>query len=102
MPDNVANALEDAFCRAYTCAEAIEKFLARSLAPLNEPGTYALPGETKMTVAIDSDRQVAWCNDSDVPRNAFNIVRMKKFGRFINAYHLLVLDRGFEGEDMLR
>ena len=55
-----ANALEDAFCRAYTCAEAIEKFLARSLAPLNEPGTYALPGETKMTVAIDSDRQVAW------------------------------------------
>ncbi|WP_304480431.1 virulence-associated E family protein, partial [uncultured Duncaniella sp.] len=75
-----ANALEDAFCRAYTCAEAIEKFLARSLAPLNEPGTYALPGETKMTVAIDSDRQVAWCNDSDVPRNAFNIVRHYRFG----------------------
>ena len=47
-----ANALEDAFCRAYTCAEAIEKFLARSLAPLNEPGTYALPGETKMTVVM--------------------------------------------------
>lgn len=54
-----ANSLEDAFCRAYTCAEAIEKFLARILAPLNEPGAYALVGETKMTVAIDSDRQVA-------------------------------------------
>lgn len=75
-----ANALEDAFCRAYTCAEAIEKFLARSLAPLNEPGTYALAGETKMTVAIDSERQVAWCNDSDVPRNAFNLVRHYSFG----------------------
>lgn len=75
-----ANALEDAFCRAYTCAEAIEKFLARSLAPLNELGTYALTGETKMTVAIDSNKQVAWCNDSDVPRNAFNLVRHYRFG----------------------
>lgn len=77
---NGANALEEAFCRAYTCAEAIDRFLPNNLVALSETGTYALTGEAKITVAIDREREVAWCNDSDTPRNAFNLVRHYRFG----------------------
>ena len=68
------------FCRTYSCSEAIEKFLSEFFTLDKESGLYVSDLNSSFTLEVDDDQQIVWPKDSNTPYNAFDTVRVYKFG----------------------
>ena len=68
------------FCRTYSCSAAIEKFLSDSFTFDKESGLYVSDINPSYTLEADDEQQIVWPVNSNTPYNAFDIVRLSKFG----------------------
>lgn len=68
------------FCRTYSCSAAIEKFLSDSFTFDKESGLYVSDINPSYTLEVDDDQQIVWPKDCNTPYNAFDTVRVYKFG----------------------
>ena len=68
------------FCRTYSCSEAIEKFLSEFFTLNMESGLYVSDINSSCTLEVDDEQQIVWPKDSNTPYNAFDTVRVYKFG----------------------
>ena len=68
------------FCRTYSCSEAIEKFLSEFFTLDKESGLYVSDINSSCTLEVDDEQQIVWPKDSNTPYNAFDTVRLFKFG----------------------
>lgn len=75
-----------AFCRTYTVAEAIEKYLSDSYKVCEDPNRYTyVPGTSAAGLVIYGDGDFAYSHHGSDPVsgklcNAFDLVRLHKFG----------------------
>lgn len=68
------------FCRTYSCSAAIEKFLYDAFTLDKESGLFVSDINPSYTLEVDDEQQIVWRSDSNTPCNAFDIVRLSKFG----------------------
>lgn len=68
------------FCRTYPCSAAIEKFLSDSFTFDKESGLYVSDINPSYTLEADDEQQIVWPANSNTPYNAFDIIRLSKFG----------------------
>jgi putative DNA primase/helicase len=75
-----------AFCRAYTIADAVKKFLKDVYEPCDDPGRYTyIPGTSSAGLVIYEGGDFAYSHHATDPVcdklcNAFDLVRLHKFG----------------------
>ena len=75
-----------AFCRTYTIAQVIEKFLSAVYAPGDDPNRYSyIPGSTAGGLVVYENGDFAYSHHATDPIggrlcNAFDLVRLHKFG----------------------
>ena len=72
--------MEGTFCRAYSCRAAIEKFLADLFLFDAATGLYVASYNPKLTLETDDVQQIVWISGVNAPCNAFEIVRIFRFG----------------------
>ena len=72
--------MESTFCRAYSCRAAIEKFLADLFLLDKTTGLYAATYNPEVTLETDEVQQIVWISGVNAPCNAFEIVRIFRFG----------------------
>lgn len=72
--------MEGTFCRAYSCRAAIEKFLADLFLFDAATGLYVASYNPKLTLETDDVQQIVWISGVNAPCNAFEIVRLFRFG----------------------
>ena len=72
--------MESTFCRAYSCHAAIEKFLADLFLLDKTTGLYAATYNPEVTLETDEVQQIVWISGVNAPCNAFEIVRIFRFG----------------------
>lgn len=72
--------MEGTFCRAYSCRAAIEKFLADLFLFDAATGLYIASYNPKLTLETDDVQQIVWISGVNAPCNAFEIVRIFRFG----------------------
>ena len=72
--------MEGTFCRAYSCRAAIEKFLADIFLLDKTTGLYAATYNPEVTLETDEVQQIVWISGVNAPCNAFEIVRIFRFG----------------------
>lgn len=68
------------FCRTYTCSAAIEKFLSDSFTFDKESGLFVSDINPSYTLEVDDEQQIVWAANINTPYNAFDIVRLSKYG----------------------
>ena len=68
------------FCRTYTCCAAIEKYLSNLFAFDKNTGLYMSLYNDEDSLNVDNEQQIVWQSNRNTPYNAFDLVRMFKFG----------------------
>lgn len=68
------------FCRAYSCSEAIKKFLPDLFRLDTARGLYISSYNPEVTLEADDVQQLVWISGVNTPCNAFDIVRTYRFG----------------------
>ncbi|WP_368045119.1 VapE domain-containing protein [uncultured Bacteroides sp.] len=68
------------FCRTYSCSAAIEKFLDELFYLDEESNRYKSKINRDFFLEVDDDQQIVWQKDGNTPYNAFDLVRIYKFG----------------------
>lgn len=68
------------FCRTYSCSAAIEKFLSDSFTFDKESGLFVSDINPSYTIEADDEQQIVWAANINTPYNAFDIVRLSKYG----------------------
>lgn len=68
------------FCRAYSCSEAIEKFLSDLFRLDTARGLYISSYNPEVTLEADDVQQIVWISGVNTPCNAFDVVRTYRFG----------------------
>ncbi len=68
------------FCRTYSCDTAIKKFLLELFVFNVEMGLYVSSFNPDITLEVDDAQKIVWISGINTPCNAFDIVRMYRFG----------------------
>ena len=80
QPTSVRKDVVGTFCRAYSCSEAIEKFLSDLFRPDSARGVYVSSYNPEVTLEADDAQQIVWISGVNTPFNAFDVVRTYRFG----------------------
>ena len=74
------NDLVGLFCRTYTCSAAIEKFISDFFSFDKDAGLYRSRFNSEVSLEVDNKQQIVWQSNRNSPYNAFDVVRVYKFG----------------------
>ncbi len=68
------------FCRTYSCKVVIKKFLPELFSFDSESGLYVSTFNPDLKLEVDEALDIVWISGVNTPYNAFDIVRMYRFG----------------------
>ncbi len=80
QPPSVRKDVVGTFCRAYSCSEAIKKFLSDLFRLDTARGLYISSYNPEVTLEADDVQQIVWISGVNTPCNAFDVVRTYRFG----------------------